>query len=110
MWSPPVVASSLLLFSGKIQRGKRLKNAKVSAITCRHEYKVTLTYTSVHTSAVSTKSSMRPNGTVRLKLAKIRRNLVGGAIVKFAVSLAYCVLHLMQNWKTKLPTEKNVCK
>lgn len=74
--------------------------------------KVTLTSTSVHTSAVSAKSSMRPNGTVRLKLAKIWRNLVGGvgAIVKFAVSLVYCVLHLMQNWKTKLPTEKNVCK
>lgn len=35
-------------------------------------------------------------------LAKIRHNSVGGAVAKFALSFIYCVVHLMQNWKTKL--------
>lgn len=105
------MASSLLLFAGKIQRGKRLKNPKVSVITSRHKYQ-SYSHLYKHTcvSGVSMGSPMRPNETVGLKLAKIWRNLVGGAIAKFAISLVCCPLHVMQNWKKKFCTEKNVCK
>lgn len=111
MWSPSAVASSLPLFAGKIQRGKRLKNTKVSAITSRHKYqRWSCLYKNAHVSSVSTGSSIQPNETVGLKLVKIWCKFVGWAVAKFAIGLVCYVLHPMQNWRTRLRTEKNVCR
>lgn len=91
------MASSLLLFAGKIQRGKRLK-AKVSAVTSRHEYQ---SYSHSYKCPCIGGVSMEPGS-----LAKFWRNSVGGAIAKFALSFIY----LMQNWKTKLCIGENICE
>lgn len=99
---PTSVAASLLLFAGKIQRGKRLRNAKVSVITSRHEYQ---SYSHLYKCACIGGVSMGSGS-----LAKIWHNSVDGAVAKFALSIIYWVVHLKQNWKTKLCTGENLCK
>lgn len=95
------MASSLLLFAGKTQRGKRLK-AKVSVATSRREYQsYSHSYKCTYKGGVSMGSG---------SLAKNWHNSVGGAVAKFALTFIYSVVHLMQNWKTKLYIEGNICK
>lgn len=101
------MASGLPLFAGKIQRGKRLKNAKGSAVTSRHEYQ---SYSRLHKRAHAQgfyRVSVRPG---QAQTGKDLFNQGGGAVAKPTIILVYCVLHLTQSWKTRLLTEGNACK
>lgn len=84
---PISAASSLPLFAGKMQRGKRLRNAEVSAITSRHEYQ---SYSHLYKCTCIGGISMGSGS-----LAKIRHNSIGGAVVMFALSFIFSVVHLM---------------